>query len=392
MARTSCAVIVACLLAVVCVAVASCGTSSTCTSACDAAASDVGTTNDGAADAGLPAVSKACAAPVATDAGTIVPESGIVGAPLAETWNGTEAALAYWEGPPTGPVSIKLQRMTQDGARLANVTVASVAGALDLWVASDGDVYIVCWMGGTPSPNVQCSSVSIATGTVTPGFSVPPNALGGSVAHGAGGFVVEYSASPPSLWAQALSKNASANGAPVQLATNGNQYAQIVPTSSGYALTVNAQNVLRLSPQLAQAGSNAFPSNPFSSAIAASGETVAMDWKDLDSGMILGATAASANATPVVFTAGSGMPAGCAGPNIAAGAGSFAVTWHSDQPTMQYRAYDTSGAPLGAALALPPFSTGNACGTHAITAVGNGFLVAEQQSSNAIALVHLGCP
>ncbi len=336
-------------------------------------------------------VHAACASPTITTAGPITVDAGVVGPQIAATYGGTEAAVVYIHAQ-LPQSSVELQRLTQGGSLLDRVTVAGVTqpdGFMGVGAATDGHVYIVCSMT-TPSISMRCSSISMATGAVTPGISIAP-AGGGSIAYGVSGFVVAYSAPGqplPTVNVQRLGSDAKAIGSPVMI---GNNEANpiVTATSSGYLVTANSTlRVNRLGPDLQTKGSIGFSAGiPFGFAgVAASSDVVGADWIDPDAGAVRGAIATGSTGLPLNIgntTCTTGSPA-----SVAGGLSSFAFTWSPGDAGIAYGAYDTSGSLLGTAL-TPAF--GAPCAAQTIVAVGDGFLIFGL-AQTGLAVFHVGCP
>lgn len=375
----------------------SCGSNGTspCSSDCDASGSDAKLDAPGDSGfTGLPPVHAACASPTITLAGTLALDAGGVMAPPAATWGGVEAAAAYFQGG-----AINLQRLTGGGQLIGDPIRVGDAPAydVDLGVASDGNVYLVCWTtGDTPYWHVHCASVSMATNAVTPGFATTGNAQGGSVAYGPGGFVVAYG--DQNVWAQALNADASARGAPVQVAPYVAQAPYLVPTSSGYLVGLVGQIlVYRLDAALGVSPPTDFADARVSYGLAASGDTVGLDYVgDPDSGVILGMTAANGTGAPSNFVVGSDAACQQTSGFVAQAAGgvdSFAFTWAMSGSVIGYRAFGADGAALGPAVATPSLLSSCPFPWHTTIAVADGFLIVTTSGgASALSVFHVACP
>jgi hypothetical protein len=334
----------------------------------------------------MPPVVPACAAPTFA-LGASIPTPGGNAAPAAIAWTGSEAGIFHYDG-----ATVKLDRVTGQGQLVASVDVgAAQAYTISVGVATDGQVYIACWTSGSvPGAfyGVQCASVDIATGAVTPGFSLA-GATGGAVAYGAAGFVVAYSTSSTDL--QRLGSDAGAIGDPVNVSSFGAQQPPLVVTPGGYALGF-VGNVTRVNGALAVVDSTALNGSPNVYGLADSSGTVGIDW--LTGGAIAGATlpAGSSSETQFAVSPNASCSSGLMA-SLAAGRDSFGFTWASGGNAIGYRAFDLTGAALGDAVVSPPYFGAAMCPLpyHTTAAVGDGFLVAVAESSG-ISLLHLACP
>jgi hypothetical protein len=307
----------------------------------------------------------------------------------ALTWTGSEAALAYYSGP-----TVMLQRLTGQGQRTGAPIVVGDAQSyqLALGVATDGAVYVVCW---TTNELVDCASVSIATGQVTPGFDSGSYALGGSVAYGPGGFAVAFGFS--SAYVQPLNPDASQRGDPISVASSDVDTPTILATPTGYVVGLSGwAQVYSLSATFDVLGSVQLRDASGLYGLGASGAAIGVDWFETATDLVQGAVQPSAGA-PVGF--GIGADAGCPSRDTqvsaAGAASSFAFTWRGADGLLHYRGYDDQGAPLGPEAAGP--SVGADCltfpypGPLASVAVGDGFLVADQDAVG-IGITHIACP
>jgi hypothetical protein len=373
------------LLLAACVWAFSCGSSS---SNCTA---DCGTTTDaGISFDGLPSVHGACATPAFTTGGFMNFDGGGALAGVVLAWGGKEGAVASYDG-----ASVKLQRFAQDATLIGQPIVVGTAGSyeIQLGVATDGNVYVTCWTGPTPAMyGVQCSSTSIATGVVTPGFATTDIATGGAVAYGPAGFVVVYGTN--TVIAQPLNADASPRGDPSSIAPFVAQQPYIVGTNDGYFVgLIGKVVVVRLDAALQPLGSTTFSTTARVYGLAASGATIGVDWSEGDGTMTGGVSSVDDASTTFAI----GTDASCpATPGFlasaAGGVDSFAFTWAMSGSSLGYRAFDTKGNALGAATSFPT-SIGGLCPypAESSVAVGYGFVVAVA-SAVGLQLFHLGCP
>jgi len=332
-------------------------------------------------DAWVPPVARgACAAPTITSAHTVSCDGGCGTARAALSWSGTEAALAYYEGP-----TVQLQRLTPQGQPIGQSIYVGDAQnyQLSLGVATDGSVYVVCWSEGE---HIDCVSVFIASGKSMFGFMSDIVSIGGSVAYGIGGFAVAFKGT-----VQPLNADATANGSPVAVSTMYPDSPVILPTPSGYVVGLtNFARVFQLSPTFDVLGSVDLLDAQTLYGFGVSGSTVGIDWTS--SNIVEG----------VVQAAGAfviGTDAGCSSSgwemSAAGAASSFAFTWRGDDTTLHYRAYDDKGTALGPEVSGS--NVGGDCkafpypGPLASVAVSDGFLVADS-SSGAIGITHIACP
>lgn len=345
---------------------------------------------------GLPPVHAACPAPSIVEAGSLALDSGGLGIPPAAAWGGKEAAVAYFHD---GVGTVELQRLTQDGQLIGTPITVGAAPAydVDLGVATDGNVYLVCWTTGDTTTywNVHCASVSMATNVVTPGFVTTSNAAGGAVAYGPAGFVVAYG--DKDVWVQALDSDASPRGAAVQVAPYVAQQPYIVGTPSGYLVGLIGQIFVyrldaTLSPDLGTDLADAWTSY----SLTTSGDTPGIEYvSDPDAGIVTGIIDTSS------FTIGSGIacpqtPGFTA--RAAGGVDSFAFTWAAPDHSIAYRAFASDGAALGPPINTPKVASYCPFPYYTTLAVGDGFLIITSASIanvtdvSGLSVFHVACP